>query len=42
MCFADDDILQENIEINNILSEDDLTNIRKMEEQRERERAAEG
>lgn len=42
VCFADDDILQENIEINNTLSEDDLTNIRKMEEQRERERAAEG
>ena len=40
--FAADDVLSEDIEINNTLSEDDLTNIRKMEEREERIRQAEG
>ena len=40
--FAADDVLSEDIEIDNTLSEDDLTNIRKLEEQEERMRQAEG
>ena len=39
--FTADDVLSEDIEIDNTLSEDDLTNIRKLEEQEERMRQAE-